>query len=320
MNIVDIPARVCLSLGMKSLSSELGGLATERSRPDLADLDTLPTDDLVARIAVEDAKVPAAVAAAGDAITDAVDGIVARLESGGRLIYVGAGTPGRLAFVDSAECVPTFGTDPTLVVVLIAGGSESMQTAGEGFEDDGEAAAAGLADLNVTAKDAVVGISASGRTPYVIGALEAARAAGALTIGIANNPDAAMSRFCDVPIEVETGPEVIAGSTRMKAGTAQKLVLNTLSTASMVKLGKTYGNLMVDVKANNEKLRIRARRIVVEATGADEDEAATVLSEADWHAKTAIVAILAGVDVPEARRRLSGSGGHVREALLTAEG
>ncbi len=305
---------------MQSLSSELGGLATERSRPDLADLDTLPTEDLVARIGAEDAKVPAAVAAAGEAITAAVDGIVARLEIGGRLIYVGAGTPGRLAFVDSAECVPTFGTDPGLVVVLIAGGPESMQNAGEGFEDDGDAAAAGMAGLNVTAKDAVVGISASGRTPYVVAALEAARAAGALTIGISNNRDAAMSRFCDVPIEVEAGPEINAGPTRMKAGTAQKLVPNTLSTATMVKLGKTYGNLMVDVKANNEKLRIRARRIVVEATGADDDVAATVLSEADWHAKTAIVAILAGVDVPEARRRLSGSGGHVREALLVAQG
>ncbi|GAB3523396.1 N-acetylmuramic acid 6-phosphate etherase [Arthrobacter monumenti] len=307
-------------LAMNSLSSELGGLATERSRPDLADLDTLSTHDLVARIAAEDAQVPAAVAAVGNAITAAVDAIVAKLERGGRLIYVGAGTPGRLAFVDAAECVPTFGTDPGLVVVLIAGGPGSMQAAGEGYEDDGGAAAADLRAMNVSSNDAVVGISASGRTPYVMGALEAARVAGAVTIGISNNRGAAMSRLCDVPIEVETGPEVIAGSTRMKAGTAQKLVLNTLSTASMVKLGKTYGNLMVDVKANNEKLRIRARRIVVEATGADEEAAAAVLNEADWHAKTAIVALLADVGVPEARRRLAIGDGHVRYALRQKAG
>ncbi|GAB3262004.1 N-acetylmuramic acid 6-phosphate etherase [Arthrobacter pigmenti] len=302
-------------MAMKDLSRELGDLETERSRADLADLDMLPTRDLVGRITAEDATVPAVVDAAGDAIASAVDMIVERLRSGGRLIYVGAGTPGRLGVVDAAECIPTFGTAEGLVVAVIAGGAGSMTNSAEGAEDSAAAGTEDLQSIQVGAGDAVVGITASGRTPYVLAALEYAAAAGAATIGISNNRDAALSAVVDVPVEVPTGPEIVAGSTRMKAGTAQKLVLNTLSTASMVRLGKTYGNLMVDVKASNEKLKIRARRIVVEATGATDEAAAAALNDADGQVKTAVVALLAAVPAEEARRRLTAADGYVRTAL-----
>lgn len=302
-------------MAMKDLSRELGDLETERSRADLADLDMLPTRDLVGRITAEDATVPAVVDAAGEAIASAVDVIVDRLRAGGRLIYVGAGTPGRLGVVDAAECIPTFGTVEGLVVAVIAGGAGSMTNSAEGAEDSAAAGTEDLQSIQVGAGDAVVGITASGRTPYVLAALEYAAAAGAATIGISNNRDAALSAVVDVPVEVPTGPEIVAGSTRMKAGTAQKLVLNTLSTASMVRLGKTYGNLMVDVKASNEKLKIRARRIVVEATGATDEAAAAALNDADGHVKTAVVALLAAVPAEEARRRLTAADGYVRTAL-----
>ncbi len=302
-------------MAMKDLSRELGELETERSRADLADLDVLGTRTLVERIAAEDATVPAAVDAAGDAISSAVDAIVDRLRGGGRLIYVGAGTPGRLGVVDAAECIPTFGTPDGLVVAVIAGGAEAMTLSTEGAEDSSGAGTADMQSIHLGANDAVVGITASGRTPYVLAALEYASAAGAATIGMSNNRDAALSAVVDVPIEVPTGPEVVAGSTRMKAGTAQKLVLNTLSTASMVRLGKTYGNLMVDVKASNEKLKVRARRIVAEATGVSDEQAADALNEADGHLKTAVVALLAAVPTGEARRRLDAADGYVRAAL-----
>lgn len=302
-------------MAMKDLSRELGDLETERSRADLSDLDMLPTRDLVGRITAEDATVPAVVDAAGNAVAAAVDIIVDRVRKGGRLIYVGAGTPGRLGVVDAAECIPTFGTDAGLVVAVIAGGAGAMTNSAEGAEDSAAAGTADMQQVQVGAGDAVVGITASGRTPYVLAALEYSGRAGAATIGISNNRDAALSAVVDVPIEVPTGPEVVAGSTRMKAGTAQKLVLNTLSTASMVRLGKTYGNLMVDVKASNEKLKIRARRIVVEATGATEEAAVAALTEADGHVKTAVVALLAAVPAEEARRRLSAADGYVRTAL-----
>lgn len=301
-------------------SVDLGLLGTEGARADLADLDARPTRELVDLITAEDATVPGAVAAAAPALSAAVDAIADRLRRGGRLVYVGAGTPGRLALVDASECPPTFGSDPAQVQAVMAGGDSAMAEAAEGAEDDADAGAAAVEGLGVGPDDAVVGISASGRTPYVLAAVEAARAAGALTVGVACNPDAELSSHCDIAVEVVTGPEVLSGSTRMKAGTAQKLVLHTLSTATMVRLGKTYGNLMVDVRPTNEKLRARARRIVVAATGVDDRTAADALVAAGWHAKTAIVALLADVDVAEARERLERADGHVRSALAEGPG
>lgn len=300
---------------MTDVSAELANLSTERVQPELADLDTRSTRDLVAAISREDAYVPAAVAAAGDRIAEAVDVIVERLSGGGRLIYAGAGTPGRLGVLDAAECVPTFGTDPGLVVALMAGGTQAATAAVEGAEDDRDAAARDLAAVGLGPADCVVAVTASGRTPYALGAVEAGRAVGAATIGVSNNVGSMLSDLVDVAIEVDTGPEVVAGSTRMKAGTAQKLVLNMLSTASMVRLGKTYGNLMVDLRATNAKLEARSLRILCEATGADRDAAAEALAAADGHVKTAVVALLTGVDADQARRRLAAGAGRVREAV-----
>lgn len=300
---------------MNDLRGELDGLDTEHARRGLSEMDTWSAGTLVERIVSDAADVVPAVEAASKDIARAVDAVEGRLAAGGRLIYVGAGTPGRLAVVDASECPPTFGTPPEQVVAVIAGGAVATTAAVEGAEDDVDAAGRDLAAIGVSADDAVVGISASGRTPYVLAAMDAATAAGAVTIGVSNNANTRLSARVDVAIETLTGPEIIAGSTRMKAGTAQKLVLNAISTAAMVRLGKTHGNLMVDVRATNAKLRARALKIVVEATGADEETAGRALDGADGHAKTAIVAVLAGVDAAEAARRLRAAGGRVREAL-----
>ena len=256
---------------------------------------------------------PAAVAAAHDAITAAVDMVVAALGRGGRLVHVGAGTPGRLGVLDAAECPPTFGVPPDRVVGLIAGGPDAVTRAVEGAEDDAAAGARDVDALGVGADDVVVGISASGRTPYVLAALGRARERGAATVGVANNPGTPLAGAADVAIEVLTGPEAVAGSTRMKAGTAHKLVLTTISTAAMVRLGATYGTLMVDVVATNDKLAHRAVRIVAEATG--DPDAAAVLAAADGEVKTAIVMARTGVDAVRARERLAAAGGRVRDAV-----
>lgn len=295
--------------------SDLGQLTTEQARADLADLDLRSTGELVRLMNREDATVPAAVAVAAEALAETIDAIVERLRAGGRLIYVGAGTSGRLAQIDAAECQPTFGVEPGRVIALLAGGPEAAATAVEGAEDDTDAARRDVAAAEVGADDAVVGIAASGRTPYVIAAIDAAREAGALTVGVSGNADAPLSARVDHVVEVPTGPELIAGSTRLKAGTAQKLVLNTISTVTMVRLGRTFGNLMVEVQATNDKLRQRARRLVAQATGAEPDVVDETLDAADGEAKTAIVAILAEVDAEEARRRLDAAGGAVRQAL-----
>lgn len=290
-------------------------LATEARLPAAHDLDLLSTAEQVALFAAEDARAVAAVAAAHDQLVAAVDLAVERLRRGGRLVYVGAGTPGRLAVTDAAECRPTFGLPDGRVVAVIAGGTDAMSRAAERGEDD---AAAGRADLHALAPgadDVAVGISASGRTPYVLAALHAANEAGAATVGLVNNPGSPIAAAADVAIEVDTGPEIVSGSTRLKAGTAQKLVLNTLSTLSMVQLGHTFGDLMVDVQATNDKLVARARSIVATATGADEATVAHALAAADGSAKVAIVSLLAGVDVDEARRRIHAAGGHVRNAI-----
>nr|WP_232005318.1 N-acetylmuramic acid 6-phosphate etherase [Mycobacterium sp. 852002-53434_SCH5985345] len=285
----------------------LDTLATEAVRPGLHDLDARPIGEVVALLVAAEGEAHAAVAAAVPRIAAAAEAIAARLEHGGRLIYTGAGTPGRLGVLDAAECAPTFDTD--LVRGVIAGGPAALTKAIEGAEDAFEPT--DLADL--TAADALVGITASGRTPYVLGALEHARAAGALTVAIVNNPGGAAS--ADVVIELLTGPEVLAGSTRLTAGTAQKVVLNALSTSVMIALGKAYGPRMVDVRPTSAKLRRRAVRIVRDAAGVDEENAAAALAAAGGHAKTAIVALLAGVDAAEAAARLDRARGRVRDAL-----
>lgn len=293
---------------------EFDELSTEGRLPDVADLDLLSTREQVALLAREDAVAVAAVTDAGDAIAAAVDAIVGQMRRGGRLVYVGAGTPGRLALMDAAECGPTFGLDEGRVVAVMAGGGEASRRAVEQGEDDRAAGRRDVGEVDLVAADVVVGISASGRTPYVVAALEAAAAAGALTIALANNPGSALSRLADLTVEVPTGPEVVAGSTRLKAGTAQKLVLNAFSTLVMVRLGHTLGDLMVDVRATNEKLRRRAHRVVREATGATGAEVTDALDAADGAAKVATVALLAGVDAGEARRRLAATDGHARAA------
>ena len=295
-------------------------LATPRLRvteeqTDETDLDVRPTRELVSLMAEQDATVPAAVAAASEEIANVVDEIVERLARGGRLLYVGAGTSGRLAAVDAAECESTFSMPAERVFALVAGGVAAPPLEQEAAEDDEDAGARELGALQPGPDDVVVGISASGRTPYVLGAVRAARASGARTVGLVCTPDSELAAASDRAIEVVVGPELVAGSTRLKAGTAQKLVLNTLSTVSMIRLGKTYGNLMVDVAATNEKLRERVRAIVRIATGAEPAQADEALEAAGGSAKVAIVSLLAGVDADAARERLASSDDNVRAAL-----
>jgi N-acetylmuramic acid 6-phosphate etherase len=255
----------------------------------------------------EDATVAAAVRDAAGPLTAAIDAIVDRLERGGRLVYVGAGTSGRLAAMDAAECQPTFGLRPGIVV--------AVTVTDEAAEDDFDAGAAHLAAVNVAEADAVVAISASGSTPYVLGAVRAAAAADALTVGVVCAPDSELGRSVEHEVVAVVGPEVIAGSTRLKAGTAQKLILNTISTVTMVRLGKTFGNLMIDVVPSNAKLKARARHAVELGTGASSDEAEAALGAARGDAKVAIVSVLAGVSADEARLRLNAAGGNVRRSL-----
>ncbi|WP_371528549.1 N-acetylmuramic acid 6-phosphate etherase [Streptomyces sp. NBC_01283] len=301
------------------LRAQLDTLTTEAFRPELSEIDRQPTLEIAKIMNGEDATVPAAVAEQLPAIAAAIDGTAERMARGGRLIYAGAGTAGRLGVLDASECPPTFNTDPAEVVGLIAGGPSAMVTAVEGAEDSKELAAEDLDGLRLTADDVVVGVSASGRTPYAIGAVEHARARyGALTIGLSCNADSGLAAAADHGIEVVVGPELLTGSTRLKAGTAQKLVLNMLSTITMIRLGKTYGNLMVDVRASNEKLRARSRRIVSLATGASDEEIETALAATDGEVKNAILTILGGVDGPTAADLLVASDGHLRAALDTS--
>ena len=296
-------------------NDDLDLLATEAWDASGADLDLRSTRELVQLMNAADATVADAVAAAGDAIAVAIDAIRGRLDRGGRLVYVGAGTSGRLALLDSAEVSTTFSVPEGLVTTLIAGGAEAVAAAQEHAEDDREQGAADVVSHGVTEADAVVGLSASGRTPYTLGAIEAAHAAGALTVAVISASGSELARLADHEIAVVVGPEIVAGSTRLKAGTAQKLVLNTISTVSMIGLGKTYGNLMVDVVATNEKLRARVHRVVRQATGADTAEVDAALAAADGDAKVAIVCLLAEVEAPEARDRLRVAGGRVRAAV-----
>jgi N-acetylmuramic acid 6-phosphate etherase len=293
----------------------LDALATEAGSEAGANYDIRSTRELVELMSAEDATVPAAVAAAAGQIAAAIEAIAESLRRGGRLIYVGAGSSGRIAAVDAAECESTFSTPPGKVVSLLAGGRDASPLEQEAAEDDREAGAAEIAALALGAQDVVVGVSASGRTPYTVAAVEAAAAAGARTACVVSVPASELEAAVEHPIVVVVGPEFLAGSTRLKAGTAQKLVLNMLSTISMIRLGKTFGNLMVDVAATNEKLRARVRRIVRAATGAEPGEVDDALAAADGDAKVAIVSLLAEVDADEARARLGGADQSIRQAL-----
>ncbi|MFD8233742.1 N-acetylmuramic acid 6-phosphate etherase [Streptomyces sp. NPDC059696] len=299
----------------RDLRTELESLTTEAFRPELADIDRLPTLDIARLMNGEDATVAGAVAARLPQIAAAIDAVAQRMARGGRLVYAGAGTAGRLGILDASECPPTFNTDPARVVGLIAGGPDAVVTSVEGAEDSRELARADLDALALTPDDTVVGISASGRTPYAIGAVEHARTRGSLTVGLACNPGSPLAAAADHGIEIVVGPELLTGSTRLKSGTAQKLVLNMISTITMIRLGKTYGNLMVDVRASNDKLRARSHRIVALATGAEDKEIEEALAATDGEVKNAILAILAGVDGPTAARLLAESDGHLRAAL-----
>jgi N-acetylmuramic acid 6-phosphate etherase len=292
----------------------LDGLVTE-SRPADGNYASLSTRELVELMNAEDASVPAAVGAATDAIAAALDAIVERLAGGGRVVYAGAGTSGRIAALDAEECEATFSTPPGQVVALVAGADAPSAEAREAAEDDEPAGRRAVEELGLSSRDAVVGISASGRTPYVLGALAAAAEAGALTVAVVSVDDSPLARATDHEIAVVVGPEVVSGSTRLKAGTAQKLVLNTISTVAMIRLGKTYGDLMVDLRASNEKLEARARRIVREAAGVSDDEAREALEAADGSAKVAVVALIAHVDADAARTRLEQAGGNIEAAL-----
>jgi N-acetylmuramic acid 6-phosphate etherase len=296
----------------------LESLTTEAFRPELADIDRLPTLDIARLMNGEDATVAGAVAERLPQIAAAIDAVAERMARGGRLVYAGAGTAGRLGILDASECPPTFNTDPSRVVGLIAGGPDAVVTSVEGAEDSRDLARADLETLDLTPDDTVVGISASGRTPYAIGAVEHARARGCLTIGLACNPGSPLAAAADHGIEIVVGPELLTGSTRLKSGTAQKLVLNMLSTITMIRLGKTYGNLMVDVRASNDKLRARSHRIVALATGAADEDIERALTATDGEVKHAILTLLADVDGPTAARLLEESGGHLRAALAAA--
>jgi N-acetylmuramic acid 6-phosphate etherase len=290
-------------------------LATEQARPGSDALEELPTTELVDVLLQHEGEALEALRSTSAVLAVVVDAAAKRMRDGGRLIYVGAGTPGRLAFLDAAECVPTFGVSPDVVVALIAGGEQAFRLAVEGAEDDSDQGARDLEELVVGPLDTVVGITASGRTPYVLGALGSARTAGAMTVGIANNVGSAIGEIVDHVIEIDSGPEVIAGSTRLAAGTTQKLTLNTLSTGVMVRLGKTYRGRMVDVLATNDKLRRRVVQMVRDLTGADEAEAAGALAAADGEVKVAVVSLLGNLSPDQARAALDAAGGQVSAAL-----
>lgn len=294
---------------------KLEELATEKINPATRHIDTMTTLEMVTAINQEDARVAPAVGRELPAIAAAIDIITEKLQAGGRLFYAGAGTSGRLGVLDASECPPTFGTPPELVQGLIAGGREAMFKAQEGAEDSEELAAKDLAAASLNSRDAVVALAASGRTPYSIGAVKYANAVGAASIALVCSPHSPMAEEAGLTICPLPGPEVITGSTRLKAGTAQKLVLNMLSTGVMIKLGKVYGNLMVDVQATNKKLAERSRRIVMEAAGCSRREAEEALDRAEGHAKLAVFLLLSGLDVQAARQKLAAAHGYVAEAL-----
>lgn len=298
---------------------QLNKLTTERHNPNTSHIDELSTLDMVTAINREDQQVPLAVEKVLPQIAQAIDIITDKLKNGGRLFYIGAGTSGRLGILDAVECPPTYGTDPELVQGLIAGGTPAIFQAQEGAEDNPDLACDDLAAAGFTRADVLVGIAASGRTPYVIGGIEYAKKQQAATIALSCSENSKIAELADLAITPVTGPEAVTGSTRMKAGTAQKLVLNMLSTGTMIKLGKVYGNLMVDVKTSNLKLEERARRIVMEAAECSREEAIAALAKADGRAKLAILLHLTGCSTEEGRQLLSLSEGKLGKALHEME-
>ncbi|KAF0505819.1 N-acetylmuramic acid 6-phosphate etherase [Pediococcus pentosaceus] len=294
---------------------DLSDLTTETRNEETMNLDELSTAEILKIMNSEDQKVAQRVGKVLPDITQAVKQIILSFNKKGRLFYIGAGTSGRLGVLDAAECVPTFGTDPKMVQGLIAGGMKAMTIAVEGAEDSPELGAKDLQSQNLTNKDIVVGIAASGRTPYVIGGLDYAKKVGAATISLACNDHAKISKHADINIEISVGPEVLTGSTRLKSGTAQKLVLNMLSTASMIGIGKVYKNLMVDVKPTNAKLVERSKRIIMEATDVSYTVANDMFEKAGKDVKLAIVMILTDVDLDEAKKRLQVAKGFVRKTI-----
>jgi len=297
------------------LMSELERLVSEDRNPRSMDIDLLPTEDVLRRINEEDGNVPAAVGEVIPQIAEAVDEIVKAFRKGGRLVYSGAGTSGRLGVLDASECPPTFSVPEEMVVGLIAGGDHALRHPIEGAEDDVEQGRKDLIEIGLTENDLLVGIASSGRTPYVIGALNYAKSIGAKTVALSCNPGSAIGDIADIAISPVVGPEILTGSTRLKSGTAQKLVLNMLTTASMIRIGKTYQNLMVDMHASNQKLLARAARIVMQATDCSADEARRVLDLTNNDVKLAILIALTGLDVDAARAALQNAGGFLRTAI-----
>ena len=293
----------------------IAALRTEQVDESLANLDSLTPNELLKAINAADSEVPSAVLREIDDIEVALSGIVDRLKMGGRLIYLGAGTSGRLGVLDASECGPTFSVGSDLVIGLIAGGDVALRSPVEGAEDDEKGAIEQLTPLKLNEKDVVVGIAASGRTPYVIGALKHARSLGSLTIALASNKKSKIGEVAELKIEIDSGPEVLSGSTRMKSGTAQKLVLNMLSTGAMILMGKTFGNLMVDLQVNNIKLRDRAHRIIASASGCDLGRASELLISSGEQVKVAILMELLGVGRGEAESALALADGRIRQAL-----
>ncbi|MGU3162163.1 N-acetylmuramic acid 6-phosphate etherase [Vibrio cholerae] len=298
-----------------ALIAALSHLVSEGRNPDTMDIDLLSSQEIVERLNQQDKQVPLAVEAVLPQIAQAVDKITAAFKQGGRLIYLGAGTSGRLGVLDASECPPTFGVSDQMVIGLIAGGKEAMFTAQEGAEDNATLGAHDLQQIDFSSKDVLVGIAASGRTPYVIGALEYANDLGATTIALSCNPDSPIAEIAQIAISPVVGPEALTGSTRLKSGTAQKLVLNMLTTASMIRLGKSYQNLMVDVRATNRKLIARAVRIVMQATDCQREEAEALLKESHNNAKLAILMHLTGMNYELATAKLSQSDGFLRRAM-----
>lgn len=300
---------------INELAKSLNKVVSEGRSPDTLDIDTLSTQGILTRLNNEDAKVANAVALQIPQIAKAVDAATISIKNGGRLIYIGAGTSGRLGILDAVECRPTFSVPDEMVVGVIAGGEKAVQHAVEGAEDNFDAGRTDLESLSLTQNDTVIGISASGRTPYVSGALEYARSLGCFTGAIACSPNAAIFENADTAICPVVGPEALTGSTRMKSGTAQKLILNMISTSAMIKLGKTYQNLMVDVNATNEKLKARALRIVMQATDCSEDAALAALSACNNKAKVAILMVLTRQTAEQAAAQLSANDGYLRKAV-----
>lgn len=290
-------------------------LLTETRNPLTSEIDTLSTLEMVRLINAEDAKVALAVEKASPEIAEAIDTIAERMKEGGRLIYIGAGTSGRLGVLDASECPPTFNTPPEMVVGIIAGGLRALTDAVEAAEDSAEAGKRDLEAIDITAKDCLVGIAASGRTPYVLGALKYANQQRALTVSVACNHPSLMATEADIAIAAIVGPEVITGSTRLKAGTAQKMILNMVSTGTMVRLGKTYGNLMVDVAQHNAKLQERAQRIVAAACDVDDETAAQALADSDRDIRAAIVRFKLGCELATAKEKLDAANGDIRLAI-----